>query len=75
MSSRSPGRWCGSSCPTTPAISSYRPVHRVLDVEVLELSRHVPSELLVRLVETTAEGADDVADTAARTGAEKEEDR
>lgn len=26
------------------------PVHRVLDVEVLELSRHVPSELLVRLI-------------------------
>jgi hypothetical protein len=51
------------------------PVHRVLDVEVLELSRHVPSELLVRLVETTAEGADPAENTAARTGAEKEEDR
>jgi hypothetical protein len=52
-----------------------RPVHRVLDVEVLELSRHVPSELLVRLVETTAEGADPAENTTARTGAEKEEDR
>ena len=35
------------------------PVHRVLDIEVRTLSRHVPDSLLVRLVETTAptEGA------------------
>ncbi|KLU08472.1 hemolysin family protein [Kocuria sp. SM24M-10] len=44
------------------------PVHRVLDVEVLELSRHVPSELLVRLVKTTAEATTD-------THAAREEDR
>ncbi len=30
-----------------------QPVRRALDVEVLELSRHVPSELLVRLIEVT----------------------
>ncbi|WP_026553058.1 hemolysin family protein [Arthrobacter sp. H20] len=34
------------------------PVRRVLDVEILQVARHVPSELLVRLVEvtTTEEG-------------------
>jgi CBS domain containing-hemolysin-like protein len=52
-----------------------RPVHRVLDVEVLELSRHVPSELLVRLVETTAGGPGPAGSTAARPEAESEEDR
>ncbi|MGQ1838266.1 hemolysin family protein [Kocuria turfanensis] len=49
------------------------PVHRALDVEVLELSRHVPSELLVRLVETTAEGA--APGTTTDTHAAREEDR
>ncbi len=34
------------------------PVRRVLDVEVLEVTRHVPSELLVRLIELTPENAD-----------------
>lgn len=38
-----------------------RPVHRVLDIEVLEVARHVPSELLVHLVETD-EDADGAAD-------------
>ncbi|MEX5299526.1 hemolysin family protein [Kocuria sp. CPCC 205292] len=49
-----------------------RPVHRVLDVEVLELSRHVPSELLVRLVEITADGADPNGSTAIRSETEAE---
>lgn len=48
-----------------------RPVHRVLEVEVLELSRHVPSELLVRLVRTAADGAGCTDETAIGT----EEDR
>ncbi|MBG6191579.1 CBS domain containing-hemolysin-like protein [Arthrobacter sp. CAN_A212] len=34
------------------------PVRRVLDVEVLDVARHVPSELLVRLIEVTPENAD-----------------
>ena len=34
------------------------PVRRVLDVEILEVSRHVPSELLVRLIEVTTDNAD-----------------
>lgn len=33
------------------------PVQRVLDVEVLDVARHVPSELLVRLIEVTAADA------------------
>lgn len=49
-----------------------QPVHRVLEVEVLELNRHVPSELLVRLVPTTADSRDD---TAIGAEAGTEEDR
>ncbi|SDI78075.1 Hemolysin, contains CBS domains [Arthrobacter subterraneus] len=52
-----------------------RPVHRVLEVEVLELSRHVPSELLVRLVRTAADGAGCTDEAAIGTEAETEEDR
>lgn len=36
-----------------------QPVRRVLEVEVLEVARHVPSEVLVRLVETADTGEQD----------------
>ncbi|BBX19841.1 hypothetical protein MDUV_47010 [Mycolicibacterium duvalii] len=42
------------------------PVRRALQVEVLEVSRHVPSEVLVRLTEST--DTDDGADQADETG-------
>jgi CBS domain containing-hemolysin-like protein len=39
--------------PTPPSeLVLDEPVHRTLEVEVLELSRHVPGEVLMRLVET-----------------------
>jgi CBS domain containing-hemolysin-like protein len=50
------------------------PVRRVLDVEVLEVSRHVPSDLLVRLVETTADDTAAFGGTAGAQGG-TEEDR
>lgn len=48
------------------------PVRRVLDVEVLEVTRHVPSELLVRLIELSPENADAGERAERRTDASDE---
>lgn len=49
-----------------------RPVRRSLEVEVLQISRHVPSELLVRLVETL-DGEPDAGSGSAVAGEGAEE--
>ncbi|NOJ61346.1 hemolysin family protein [Arthrobacter sp. 260] len=46
------------------------PVRRVLDVEVLDVARHVPSELLVRLIEVTTDNADASERAERRTDAQ-----
>lgn len=55
-----PGDTCRVPLPDDPAdLASEHIVHRALDLEVLSLSRHVPEELRVRLVEGEQLGEDD----------------
>lgn len=55
----------------------HEPVRRVLEVEVLEVARHVPSEVLVRLHEVSPEGNGAPAESAepGRTPPTEEENR